>query len=201
MPVPRMSRCIVSFRRGNGWTRRVGALLLQDLGFLRATQGHHSHRLCPDEHCSNARPRSVLIALPLCTTELKRLAMDLDSVLLAVLLGVFRHRGALHCDGDRQECCDSKHWGCLGAKDSHERRHRNTMSLWSPVRARAASIGRAVPRPDRAATTRAAKIDRIPYGALRIPSLSARFTSKAASSGNRKRLATRSSAAFLNAAR
>jgi hypothetical protein len=60
-------------------------------------QGYVLQRVCPDQKRANACPRSVLIALPLGATELKRLAMDLDGV----WLGVFRYRGGLHCDSDR----------------------------------------------------------------------------------------------------
>jgi hypothetical protein len=91
-----MSRLITTWRRGIGWSRRAPTLRLQGFSFLRATQGHASHYLCPDEKWTNVSPGSILIALPLCTTERKRLAMDLDSI----LLGVFRDRYALHCDRD-----------------------------------------------------------------------------------------------------
>src|ERR1700683_2971998 len=98
MPMPRMFGQLISARRLSGWARRVCALRFQHVGFLRAAQGHAIHRLCPNYEWSGANPRSVLIALPLCAAERKRLAMNLDGLLLGVFL---RYRGGLHRDSDQ----------------------------------------------------------------------------------------------------
>jgi hypothetical protein len=139
MLVPSMFSWIIGWRRLGGWARPAPTLRFQGARFLTA-QGRALHRICPDEQWPDACPRSVLVALPLSAAERKRLAMHLDRVLLRVWFRVLRHCCAQHGERGREECCGSKHWVCLIAKN--ERPYRSTRSRRSRL---GASILRSIP--------------------------------------------------------